>query len=78
MRWDERPLHGPLKQWFLMNDIHPWVSGAEVDLALVLRRASQVTDAALVENVILGLHKPQMKTLGFRGAAENCCSDENK
>lgn len=57
----------------------PWVSGADVELGIGLGESFPGdSDVALVENVILGLHSPQMKTFGFLGAAATYCSNENK
>lgn len=60
---------------------HPrdWVSKAEVELGIGWGKASEVTLMwPLVENIVLGLQEPQMKTLGFQGAKVFYSSNENK
>ena len=57
----------------------PWVSGAQVELGVGLRGSFPGdSEAAPVEKVILGCHKPQMKALGFLGAKGIFCSNKNK
>ena len=56
----------------------PWVSGAQVELGVGLRGSFRGDSAAaLVEKIVLGCHKPQMKALGFLGAKGIFCSKEN-